>query len=292
MMTRFTAPFAFGVAVSLAALLAAAPPARGDEVGTVAAVEGSAEIGRNGTWGAAAAGTAVAVGDQLRTGQPGRMRVVFRDDSVLVLSDSTTLTVDAQVFDPNGSESVFNLLEGKLKSIVSHYYGAAGSSYEVRTSTAVAGVRGTEFVMTYDSATGATEVVGIRGVVTVHSAVDPAGPGMLVTANEATAVAAGALPGPKQRVDPEFMRQLLDDMEFFGSNQGTSLTDSSALIAGATVARPGRAPTGPAALGAAALVLAPEGVATGTDASSALGNSPAAVISGGHGSISVNPGRH
>jgi hypothetical protein len=268
--------------------LGAALPVRGEEVGTVAAVEGSAEIGRGDTWSAATPGTVVAVGDRLSTGQPGRMRVVFRDDSVLVLSENTTLVVDEQVFDPSGSESIFNLLEGKLRSIVSHYYGTVGSSFEVHSPAAVAGVRGTEFVMTYDAASGASEVVGIRGAVTVHSMVDPTGPGLLVTANEATAIAPGAQPSPPRPVDPEIMRQLLHEMEFFGMTGRTSVVGTSSVIAGASVPQPARAP---AASTGRALTLAPAGPSAAIDASTALGNSPAAIINGGRGSIIVDPGR-
>lgn len=275
------------LALLLLAVLGVALPALGEDAGTVAAVDGSAEIGRAGTWIEATPGAAVAVGDQLRTGQPGRMRVVFRDDSVLVLSDDTTLVVDEQVFDPSGSESVFNLLQGKLRSVVSHYYGTSGSSYEVRSETAVAGVRGTEFVMTYDPVTGASEVVGIRGVVTVNSMVDPTGPGMLVTANEVTAVAPGELPSAPEAVDPEFMRELLHEMEFFGMNNRTSVIGASTVIAGASVPQPGRAPAGSAGR---ALAFAPDGPSIGIDASTALGNSPAAIL-GGSGSIVVDPGR-
>lgn len=289
-MTRFAAVFSLQVALCLATLTGIAVPVRGEEVGTVAAVDGSAEIGRGGAWASAAPGAAVAIGDHLRTGQPGRMRVVFRDDSVIVLGDSSTVLVDEQVFDPSASQSVFGLLGGKLRAIVSHHYGAAGSSYEVKTSTAVAGVRGTEFLMSYDPATGATEVVGINGVVAVHSVVDPAGPGLLVTANEATGVAAGELPSPAQRLDPERMRELLREMEFFGSSQALSVTDTSSVFAGTTIPRPDRAPAGGGGAGAD-LAFDPTGSSSGIDASTALGNSPAAVISGGRGSINVQPGR-
>lgn len=271
----------------LVLLLATVLPARAEDVGTVAAVEGAAEIGRAGAWTTAIPGATVALGDQLRTGQPGRMRVVFRDDSVLVLSDGTTMVVDQQVFDPSASESVFNLLQGTLRSVVSHYYGNAGSSFEVRSATAVAGVRGTEFVMTYDPESGATEVVGVRGIVTVHSAVDPSGPGMLVTANEVTDVAPGELPTAVQPVDPELLHRLLRD-EFFGMSSRTSVIGASAVMAGASVPQPARAP---AVTGARALALAPQGPAVGIDASTALGNSPAAIIGGGSGSIVVDPGR-
>lgn len=289
-MSRFAAVCYLQLTLCLATLTAIAVPVRGEEVGTVAAVDGNAEIGRGGTWASAAPGAAVAIGDHLRTGQPGRMRVVFRDDSVIVLGDSSTVLVDQQVFDPSASQSVFGLLGGKLRSVVSHHYGAAGSSYEVKTSTAVAGVRGTEFLMTYDPDTGATEVVGINGVVAVHSLVDPAGPGLLVTANEATGVAAGELPSPTRRVDPDLMRELLREMDFFGSSQALSLTDTSSVLAGTTIPRPDRAPSGGAGAGAE-LASGPAGSGFGSDMGSALGNSPAAVISGGTGSINVQPGR-
>jgi hypothetical protein len=290
-MARVAVVCSLGVVVSLVILPAAALPVRGDEVGTVAAVAGSAEIGRDGVWAAAAPGTAVAVGDHLRTGRPGRLRVVFRDDSVLTLDEGCTLVVDEQVFDPAAAKSLFGLLEGTIKAAVSEYYGAAGSSYEVKTATAVAGVRGTEFVMSYDPVTRATEVVGVRGVVTVHSAVDPTGPGLLVTASEATAVAAGELPSAPRRLDPETMRRLLRDIEFFGTSQGLSVSEASSVMAGAAVPRAARAPDG--AVGQrAALALGPEGPPVGFDASTALGNSPAAIIAGpGSGSVNVNVGR-
>jgi hypothetical protein len=218
------------------------------------------------------------------------MRLVFRDDSVLVLGDATTVVVNEQVFDPAASQSVFGLLGGKLRSVVSHYYGAAGAKYEVQTSTAVAGVRGTEFLMTYDPVTGATEVVGINGIVTVHSAVDPTGPGLLVTASEVTGIAAGELPGPVERIDPDRMRDLLREVDFFGGSQSMSLTDTSAVIAGSGVPPPDQAPSAGAAAGVEQ--GGPTGSAFGTDVPTALGNSPAAVISSGSsGSINVQPGR-
>jgi hypothetical protein len=288
-MTRFAAPVGTGIILWLALLATAALPAHADDVGIIAAVEGGAEIGRAGTWTAATVEQGIATGDQLRTGPSGRLRVVFRDDSVILLGENTSLVIDAQVFDPNATRSLFSLVQGKLKSVVSHYYGAAGSSYEVQSPTAVAGVRGTEFVMSYDPATGETEIVGIRGVVTVHGAVDPTGPGLLVTANQVTDVATGELPSPARPMDPELMRQMLRDIEFFGSGQGTSLTGASTLIAGASVPQPARAPSDGGR--GASLLLDPAGPSIGIDASNALGNSPAAVIAGGTGSIGVNPGR-
>ena len=291
-MTRHSVLKGFCFFFSCAALITIASAAWGEVVGTVAVVEGDAEIGREGLWTVGSAGTAVAIGDQLRTGRPGRMRIVFRDDSVLSLGEDSTLVVDEQVFDPGaaGAHSLFHLVAGTIKAVVSPYYSTAGSTYEVKTETAVAGVRGTEFVIDYDPETGKTEVVGIRGVVTVHGTADPTAPGLLVTASEATAVGAGELPSEARPVDAETIRRLQHEMDFFGSSQGLSLTEGSAVIAGAAVPRPARAPATGVGWGGA--LVGSFGPPVALDAGVALGNSPAAIIGGsGSGSINVNVGR-
>ena len=115
-------------------LLLVALPASAEEVGTVAAVEGTAEIGREGIWTPAANGTAVAVGDELRTGSPGHLRVVFQDDTLLTLSADSHVTVDRQVFDPTAGQrqSLLGLLQGKVAAVVSEYYRGAGTRYEIK----------------------------------------------------------------------------------------------------------------------------------------------------------------
>src|SRR5262245_43209414 len=78
------------VAIGVTGLLTAlAGAVWAQEVGTVAELDGGAEIGRGGTWTPANVGAAIQQGDKLRTKRPGRMRVVFQDDSVLTLSDNS-----------------------------------------------------------------------------------------------------------------------------------------------------------------------------------------------------------
>ena len=133
---------AFLVAIAALAVMASGGGAAeaNDEAGTVAAVEGTAEIGRGGTWQAAAAGSSVQVGDELKTGNPGRMRVVFRDDTVLNLADDTQVTVDQQVFAPDQGlfRSSMQLLRGKVRALVGEYYSRPAATYEINTATAVA----------------------------------------------------------------------------------------------------------------------------------------------------------
>lgn len=256
-----------GSKVIVAILMLLVPAAWAQEVGTVAAFDGTAEIGRGGAWTAAAIGGAVQQGDELRTGKPGRLRIVFQDDSVLALSDDSHVVVNEQVFDPSAgnTNSLMGLLRGKVNAIVSDYYHHAGAAYEIKTKTAVAGVRGTEFSMKYDPRDEVTEVVGITGVVSVHSVLDPSGPGVLITANETTTIAEGQLPTAPRRMNETIFRQQLQGIDFIGGGRAESLSASHPIVAGAAVPVPDRAPVG-----------APVGpnVGGGRDASTLVGESP------------------
>jgi hypothetical protein len=220
------------------------------EVGTVATLEGTADVGRGGTWTAAALGTPIYLGDQVRTGNPGRLSIVFQDDSVLAVAADSQLVIDQQVFNPSAGvvRSLIGLLRGKLNAVVGEYYHQPGSSYEVKTVTAVAGVRGTEFSVSYDPLTELTEVVGVSGQVQVHSMLDPTGPGVLVRASEMTTVAPGQLPEPPHRVGQTVFRQYLEGVQFFGGGRAEGLVASSSVRGGATVPRQERAPGRMAAL--------------------------------------------
>ena len=218
-------------------LLVLSRAAAAQEVGTIAALDGSGKIGRGDLWITATAGAAIQRGDELRTGQPGRMRIVFQDDTVLTVSDDSRVVVDEQVFNPNRGQtrSVLGLLQGKVSALVSEYYHRSGAVYEVRTATAVAGVRGTEFVVTYDPRDDRTEVAGLSGTVQVFSAFDRTGRGVFVTAQEVTTVARGRFPTAPQRLSDSLFRQYIEGMDFIGAGAAESLTVSSPLLAGQVV---------------------------------------------------------
>jgi FecR-like protein len=228
----------------LVALMFCALPALAQEVGTVAEYEGTADIGRGGAWTPAAIGAPIERGDQLRTGKPGRFKIVFQDDSVLSVSEQSLVVVNEQVFDPasNKARSYFDLIHGKLNSIVSDYYGRPGSSYQVKTATAVAGVRGTEFSVSYDPDDEITEVLGFNGKVEVHSLLDPSGPGVIITAHEGTTIERGQLPTTPRRYNETFFRQQLEGFNFVGGGRSESLTTGHPLVSGSTVPRADCAP--------------------------------------------------
>jgi hypothetical protein len=218
--------------------------ARAEDVGTVASVRGAADIGRAGAWTPAAVGMVVALGDELRTGD-GQLRVVFRDDSVVDLSENSSLVVDRQVFDPDGGRfsSLIKLVQGKARALVGSYYGTPGASYEVETPTAVAGVRGTSFMVAYDPASEATEVVGIRGRIEVRGIGERAREVVYVTAQEATTVMRGAGPTQPEPIEQRMFQRDIEGLELLSlGNVNTGLAASHPVGAGSEVPAPDKAP--------------------------------------------------
>lgn len=216
--------------------------ASAEDVGTVAATQGTADIGRGGTLTPAAVGQTVQLGDELHTGGDGQLRVVFRDDSVIDLSENSSLVVDRQVFDPSASSfsSLMRLVSGKARAFVSQYYRTPGAAYEVQTPTAVAGVRGTSFLVAYDPVHDNTDVIGIHGQVEVRSLT---GQTVFVTAHETTTVWRNEPPTPPEAVDKQRFHREIEGLEQMSMGNIGGLAATHPLRAGGAVPAPDRAPS-------------------------------------------------
>jgi hypothetical protein len=219
-----------------------ATPALAEDAGKVVSLEGTVEIGRAGAFTRADVGSAVQSGDTIRTGNPGRARILFIDDSVLNLADGTTLVIDETVFDPSkGSAStLMHLLGGKVRALVSDYYSGGQGSYQIETPTAVSGVRGTEFVVTYDAGRQVSEVLGLGGSVAVHGQIDRKNHGVVVTAGYITEVAKGRYPTPPRQIrdDDDRYRQIMNGLDLPGSGLPETLLLDDPAFGGIDVPEP------------------------------------------------------
>jgi len=232
----------------LGTILLIATAAAADDVGTVASTSGAADIGRGGAWAPAAVGMVVQLGDQLRTGSDGQLKVVFRDDSVIDLSPNSSLVVDEQVFQPDASRfsSVVRLLQGKARALVSGYYKTPGAAYEVETPTAVAGVRGTSFMVAYNPDLDATDVIGIRGQIEVRNLAERVRGTVYVTAHEITTVGRDRAPTQPEMLDEQLYRQEIGSLQALALGNLAAASGARALGAGAVVSAPEKAPSGSA----------------------------------------------
>lgn len=108
------------------------------DVGKITAMRGKATIERGGTLINAAVNTGIQASDVIKTSADCRAKLVFVDDSVLTLGENSKLLVKEFLYSKEkGGKSIFNLLDGKMHSVVGK------SKFEVQTPTAVASARGT-----------------------------------------------------------------------------------------------------------------------------------------------------
>jgi FecR protein len=140
------------------------------KIGRVSSTKGKVKISRS--YGSVDSnvkvGTDIFVGDEIATGKRGFIRILLDDNSVFTIGSVSRVVMDDYVLSnrPNKRRGVFRLLVGRLKAVVSRWSQKGATDYRVKTPSAVAGVRGTSFILWVD-AEGYTDVLTLTGKVEV-----------------------------------------------------------------------------------------------------------------------------
>lgn len=92
-------------------------------------------------------GSPIFAGDTLITAKDSRVTMELRDKSAVTLTSYSKLVIDRSLYNPDAGrrDTRLQLLLGRLRTVVSKVTG--DSAYQVRTPTAVAGARGTDFAL-------------------------------------------------------------------------------------------------------------------------------------------------
>jgi len=246
------------------------------EAGKLVGAEGSVKILRDGKETAGAVNAAILVGDRIVTGTDGRARLLFADGSTVSLGESSDFHVDEHVFDPSAGkiQSTFELLQGKLRAIVSDYYSQPAASYVVKTPGAVSGVRGTDFIVEHHAET--TSVVGLSGKVSVRGVRDASRREVFITENTATEVRAGRAPGAPRTLTIGERARYLEGLQLSGAAAAANAIAADGLTSGREIPeseQPSQAPPPP---------VAPKGLPRATTPGDAAGQ-PIPAIEGAGG---------
>lgn len=153
----------FGLFFSVAQIVYAA------DYGVFMVVKGKVKI-QNATSAAdAKVGSKIYEGDTVSIEAESRAKIVMSDRNIINVSPNTKLKIDKYSSNPKDKNVKLNLIEGKVRNNVEQKYDGKNSKFEVRTATAVAGVRGTQFITSFNSTTRVTEVVTLKGQVSFQS---------------------------------------------------------------------------------------------------------------------------
>ncbi len=149
-------------------------PAESVKAGEVVQTAGVAKIIRaSGPLENPKEGLTVYVGDTVETQADGKVKIVLRDSSEMMVPANSKVRIDVVKYDEaSGSRKVaLNLLMGKVRSKVQKRY-EGENSFKVRMKTAVAGVRGTDFIASFEKGERewVSEVRTLEGLVRLESA--------------------------------------------------------------------------------------------------------------------------
>ena len=158
--------------VSIMALLLSLPIWAGAvEVGNITQVEQHVDYqkGETGPLTPAMVKQPVEVNDVIQTYEVSRAQVLFRDRTTITIAPKSRIAVEGYMFDPKKFERSgdFDLIEGVVKIVVPAAQQVQKTSFTLKTSTAVMGVRGTEFLVTAGS--NFTVVYPIKDEVCIQS---------------------------------------------------------------------------------------------------------------------------
>jgi hypothetical protein len=160
------------VVLVLVQVLSAGPPAeaqQGESIGTVTALEGRAMVQHYGgaTPQPVRVRSPVYQQDVLRTEAASKLQVTFVDDTVVNLSEKSTLEITRFVYSPEKrtQTTIFNIPIGVFRTIVKTL--SPQSTFEITTPTAIAAIRGTDLMG--EVKPEATAFVVLEGTVALFS---------------------------------------------------------------------------------------------------------------------------
>src|SRR5690606_39235083 len=109
-------------------------------------------------------------GGAVATSSSGRASIKFPGGEELHIAPKTQLVISAMESDATQKKkkALMNLINGKVRAnIPPGSYKSSSTQFRIRSETAVAGVRGTQFVMSYSAQSKSSEVITLRGQVEV-----------------------------------------------------------------------------------------------------------------------------
>ncbi len=206
-------------------------------------------------------GQRITAGTTVVTGANSRVILRFDDGHVTLLNDNTEFRVAEYTFaqaEPAKDRFIFDLLKGAMRSVSGALTNRRTDAYQLRTSTATIGIRGTDFMaaiynpLAVSVIQGITTVANAAGTVAVGagSIVSVATSGTLAVATTAAALPAGVTAGFSS-----MSSATLAGSAAAGTGAGTTGAGSTGTGAGAGAAVGGSAgglTTGTLAIGAAA----------------------------------------
>jgi hypothetical protein len=200
-------------------------------VGQAVKTLGQVSVNRDGADMTVGPGTALQLGDVVKTGPGARLRLRFVDGSILTLGENTQLSID--IFAVDGTNKSRTVILTLLSGIVNAAAAKSGEDkfdYQIKTATAYSAVRGTKWIVAAPQNAvkgvppGATALFVLSGQVELGSGSGQ--PALVNAGNWSSADAQGTL-SPVQPTPPDLLQSVLDATSDNGGGGGAPATPTT-----------------------------------------------------------------
>jgi hypothetical protein len=200
--------------VALVFVVFASPSAFANVHGVFQVVKGKVQVksGKDGKTERAKIGQKIFPKDTIFTGPDSRAKIVMVDTNVINVSPDSTVVLENYEFKPGEQKKnvLLNVIYGKVRSKVNQKYDGDQAKFQVKTKSAVAGVRGTDFLASFNPEKNESQVVTFEGEVEFGkpgpngTIQDPVSVGVGQMADQV----ASAPPSPPREVPPQMLASL------------------------------------------------------------------------------------
>jgi hypothetical protein len=209
-------------------------PGLGIPIGQVVRIRGEAVIIHTGDIKGYMAGKDLPLykGDRIVTRDNGYIRLGLKDQSMISLTSNTSLELNESVYEPKKKNrfSFFKMALGKARFIVLNMYQFRRSEFKVKTSTAIIGVRGSDFIIIVEP--NRSEVTALdETILDVISLADPSAPPTILEAFENTIIEEGRMATEPEEVTPDQVEMMKQEfiVLFEPVEGGETVTEPSAV---------------------------------------------------------------
>ncbi len=210
------------------------PAIAGPEIGKITRLKGRVTIHRNGAKIGVSAtnGMDIQQNDAIKTKAKAYVRFRLSDGSIMTLGEKAELTLDSFTYNPEKKKrrAFFNIALGKLRVFANRMLKYRDNRFQIKTPTAVAGVRGTVFMVWVESP-DVTRIACFDSAVEVASVIKP-DEFVMLTKNILTSIKEGAVPSRPvlmtEKKFQEFQRGFEDDIKPVDEETGFKAKEDSA----------------------------------------------------------------
>ncbi|MBY0384191.1 FecR family protein [bacterium] len=182
--------------------------------GTFMVVKGEVKVLRASETLKAKVTMSVYPGDTILSAKDSRAKIVMQDKNIIHISPSTEMKIETYVNNGQQKNVELNLKEGKVRNNVEQTYDGQKNKFIIKTPTAVAGVRGTQFITSFDKKTNETQIVTLHGKVeltNIPSKPDIPQTTVVVSKDETASTTSTEPPKPPQTVPADKMKAIDKD---------------------------------------------------------------------------------